>query len=346
MKYLKKFSENPILESRGNNHWESQYVFNPAAVYLADQVHLVYRAIGNKGMSVLGYAMSKNGINIDQRSSQPIYIPQKPFESNSYAPYRLCSSVFMSGGGYGGCEDPRLTALDDTLYMTYTAFDGWSPPRVALSSIKIKDFLSQKWNWKQPILISEPGQVNKNWVIFPEKINGKYAVLHSICPEISIAYLDDLEFKQEKYINSWYAKDGRKNCWDNWLRGAGPPPIKTKDGWLLLYHAMDNRDPGRYKLGAMILDSQDPSQELYRSESPLLEPDEPYENEGFKAGVVYACGSVIINNQLFVYYGGADTVVCVATANLNELLEQIKHSAPIKLKLIDKIRRLFKFLYA
>jgi predicted GH43/DUF377 family glycosyl hydrolase len=161
--------------------------------------------------------------------------------------------------------------------------------------------------------------------VFPEKINGQYAILHSLTPTILIQYLDTLE-SNEICIDSFYNPDNRDIYWDNWIRGAGPPPIKTSEGWLLLYHAMDRNDPDRYKIGAMILDLQDPTKVLYRSSGPLLEPDAVYENQGHKSGVVYACGAVVINDNLFVYYGGADTVLCAAKRNLNKLLHGIKNS--------------------
>ncbi len=209
--------------------------------------------------------------------------------------------------------------------MVYTAWNGINPPGVALTSISEKDFINQNWNWAEPIMISPPGEIHKNWTIFPEKINKKYAILHSLSPRILVDYVDNLEFKTGDYIRSFYSPSGRKNHWDNWMRGAGPPPIKTDDGWLVLYHAMDKYDPGRYKIGGMVLDHKDPTKILYRSDAPLLEPDMGYENEGFKSGVVYTCGAVIKKNRLLVYYGGADTVSCVAHTKLNQLLTDFKN---------------------
>ncbi len=113
---------------------------------------------------------------------------------------------------------------------------------------------------------------------------------------------------------------GRAEYWDTSMRGAGAPPIKTDRGWLLLYHAMDKRDPNRYKLGAMLLDLTDPTRILYRSPSPILEPEMPYENDG-KPGVVYASGTAVIEGILYVYYGGGDKHVCVAETNLRALLD-------------------------
>ena len=333
--FLKKLKNNPILKPIINHFWESKLVFNPAAVYENGKVHLVYRAMGENDVSVLGYASSKDGIHIDERLKEPIYVPTQPFESNPQAP-QTSFAGYMSGGGCGGCEDPRLTKIDNRFYMTYVAFNGREAPRVALTSIKVNDFLSKKWHWEDPVLISPPGETHKNWAIFPEKINNKYAILHSISPEVSIAYVDSLNFDGSTYINSYYSGDLRRNCWDSWVRGVGPPPIKTKDGWLILYHAMDKQDPNRYKVGAMILDYRNPAKVLYRSGQPILEPNEIYENEGFKGGVVYACGAVAVNNRLFVYYGAADTVVCAAQANLSEFLDQLKYSGSAKLEPIAK----------
>ena len=316
---LKKFDGNPIIEPDEAHDWESQYTFNPAAVYEEGKVHLAYRAIGESGLSVFGYASSRDGVHVDERLDVPMYVSLKPL-CPPQAP-AVCY-VSNSGGSWDGCEDPRLTKLDDRLYMTYTAFDCY--PRVALTSIDIKDFLEKRWNWKEPVFLSPPGEIHKNWVIFPEKINGKYAILHSITPDICIDYFDDLEFDGAMFIKSSHGSPYRKKCWDTRVRGVGPPPIRTEAGWLVLYHAIDDRDPGRYKMGAILLDIKNPKKELYRSERPILEPDEQYENEGFKSGILYSCGAVVVNGTLFVYYGGADTVACVATADLHQFLAEIK----------------------
>jgi predicted GH43/DUF377 family glycosyl hydrolase len=170
--------------------------------------------------------------------------------------------------------------------------------------------------------------------LFPEKINGKFAILHSISPEILVEYVDDLTRFQDddQFIKSHYSRISNTKSWDSWVRGAGPPPIKTKLGWLLFYHAMDTRDPNRYKLGAMVLDANDPTKVLYRTKAPILEPDEWYENTGWKSGVVYSCGAVVKDGELYVYYGGADSVVCVAMANLDKFLEELKKHGVAKLQ--------------
>jgi predicted GH43/DUF377 family glycosyl hydrolase len=193
--------------------------------------------------------------------------------------------------------------------------------RIALTSIALKDLKKERWNWKKPRLISPPGQVHKNWVLFPEKIKGKYAILHGIAPRILIDYVDDIEHF-DGHIQSERPQGpqpGRDQFWDNTLRGAGPPPIKTPIGWLLLYHAIDKKDWSKYKLGAMILDTNDPSVILYRSPEPILSPDMCYENDG-KPGIVYASGALIRDGRLVIYYGGGDRHTCIAETPLNDLL--------------------------
>jgi beta-1,2-mannobiose phosphorylase / 1,2-beta-oligomannan phosphorylase len=233
-------------------------------------------------------------------------------------------SFYTSGGGWYGCEDPRAVIIGDRVYLTYTAFGGWHSVRMAYTSISLSDFKKGKWNWKRSRLISPYGEVHKNWVLFPEKIHGKFAVLHSLFPRIRIDYVDTLEsLEYHSSIKSTAPKGGFTNSWDNAVRGAGPPPIKTKDGWLLLYHAMDKDDPNKYKVGAMLLDLNNPSRITHKAPHPLLAPDMHYEND-YKPGVVYVSGAVVKNGTLYMYYGGGDKHLCVAEANLNDLLTWLK----------------------
>jgi predicted GH43/DUF377 family glycosyl hydrolase len=207
---------------------------------------------------------------------------------------------------------------------------------MALTSISINDFLQKKWKWKSPILISPPEELHKNWVIFPEKINGKYAILHRIIPNIEVAYLDDLDFNQDPFIHSLHLSTPQKNnnsgkCWDKQIRGPGAPPLKTKEGWLLFYHAMDH-DWSKYKVGVMLLDINDPTKILHRAKNPVLVPDELYENNGFKSGIVFVSGAVIKDENLLIYYGCSDSYVSVAYANLNIFLEALEKDVEPKLK--------------
>ena len=316
---LERNPNNPIIVP-GLHSWESKATFNPGAFEVNGKIHLVYRAVGDDDTSVFGYASSYDGITFSERCSNPIYKkPELKLKSN-----------FVSGpkdvGWKGGCEDPRLVLIGDTLYMTYTSFAGWESLRMTLTSIKFSDFEQKKWNWKNPVLISLPNEINKNWVLFPEKINGKFAILHSFYPKILIDYFDSLdELDGKKFIKSDNTRPANPNrTWDRWFRGVGPAPVKIKEGWLILYHATNYNNPERYRIGALILDSNDPTKIIYRSNQPILEPDEWYENEGYKKGVIYACGAVVKDGRLFVYYGGADKVICAASVKLVDLINDLK----------------------
>ena len=324
---LHRSQSNPILSPDTYNHWEAQGTFNPAVVE-DDQgiIHLLYRAVGNDGVSRFGYASSTDGVHFDDRYLYPVYEPSPVID---YQEPRLNPSnkiyshqLYPSGGSWGGYEDPRTVIIEDRVYLTYVAFGGWGSIRMALTSISLEDFKNRHWNWKRPVCISPPNELNKNWLLFPEKINGKFAVLHGVSPDILIDYIDNFDSfhgPNAKFIKSKKPSGGRKDYWDNNMRGAATPPIKTDIGWLVLYHAMDNKDPNKYKLGAMILDLNDPTKILYRSPEAILNPDMHYENDS-KPGVVYASGAIIRDGYLYVYYGGGDKYVCVARTKLASLL--------------------------
>lgn len=330
---LAKHPHNPILAPVAQNSWEAFNTFNPAAVKLNNQVHILYRAQGYDYVSVVGYARSKNGYEIEQRSLKPVFAPTFDFETNNQDGVNY---DFVSGGSYGGCEDPRITRLGNKIYMTYVAFDGWSPPRIALTSILVKDFLQQKWLWSKPVLISPPGIVDKSGCLLPEKINGKYVFFHRVFPNILIDYVDNLNFDgKTKWLKGQYSIKVRPNKWDSRKIGAGAPPIKTKDGWLLIYYGVDDLDASKYHIGAMLLDLKDPTKVLFRPDKPILQPEEDYENSGFKPGIAYPCGAVIVKGELLVYYGAADSVVCVAKANLKQFLKDLKANKQVQLTRIE-----------
>ena len=331
---VKKSHKNPIISPRPDVPWESRATFNSAAILEDDKVHFLYRALGDTDLSVLGYATSTDGTHIDHRSDVPAYIPREPFETPGGNKFGSIAAHFMSGGGYGGIEDPRITKIDNKLYLTYVAFDGANPPRVAMSSIDLKDFLDNDWDkWSTPKLISAPGMVNKSAVMFPRKINDKYVMMHRVYPNILIDYLDDLEFND--HLTGHHFIPPRKNYWDSKKVGAGAPPIETKDGWLLIYQSVGYQDPSRYKVGAMMLDIDNPGKVLYRTHMPIIEPNEHYENNGFKAGVVYPCGAVVMKDDLNIYYGGSDSYLCAATANLDEFLDQMKNNKEPKIQKVS-----------
>lgn len=321
---LKRHHQNPILSPRSND-WESVGVFNPATLQDRDgRIHIMYRALNTAGISYLGYALSEDGFSIVARSSTPAYWPREEWEGTATAK-QSWSENYGSGGGWGGCEDPKLTQIDDTVYLSYVAHNGDGPPRIALSKIPIEDFVAQNWHkWSRPKLISEPGVVNKSGVILPEKIAGQYVVFHRVFPNILVDMRGDLNFEEP---NRWLRAKGeipiRPSHWDSRKLSIGATPVRIRDGWLVIYHAVDDRDPSRYKIGAMILDAKDPTKVLYRTSHPILSPEAPYEND-WKFGVAYPSGAAIKDGTLLVYYGGGDKFVCVASANLEKFIEDLK----------------------
>lgn len=323
---LNRLPSNPAISPKQSREWEHGGTFNPAAIRDDEgRVHLLYRAIGADGVSRVGHASSADGRDFTSDFSHPVFEPSHgygmPDDDKVSGPKTYNPAIYTSGGGWAGSEDPRAVLIDGRVYMTYVAFEGWHSVRIALTSIKLDDLKKGRWNWRRPRHISPENQVNKNWVIFPEKIKGKFAIIHTIVPTIKIEYVDSLDMmKPIESPRLGGPQPGRKNFWDNRIRGSGPPPIKTKIGWLLLYHAQDIAEPEKYKLGAMILDFNDPTQILYRSPRPVLEPDAHYENDG-KPGIVYASGAVLIGDNLMVYYGGGDKHVCIAETPVNRLLD-------------------------
>lgn len=322
---------NPILRP-GKNPWTAEAVLNPAAAILGGRTHLIYRAIGSDGVSRLGYASSKDGVVFDRRLPYPVYVARNPHNLAVHL-RRYSPVIYPSGGSWGGCEDPRMVVIEGRVYVTFNMFENWKL-RVAVISISEEDFLAERfYNWEGPVVLSH-GDRSKNWVLFPEKLGGQFAVLHSIIGDnpdrVRIEYTDDLTALAKR---NFMSPDPHKVpdtpiAWHVHTRSAGPPPIKTGKGWLVLYHANDAKEGHRYKVGAMLLDLADPTKVLYRAASPILEPNAPYENHG-KPGIVYACGAVVRDGTLFIYYGGADKVVCVATAPLKKFLDAlVKGSQP------------------
>jgi len=306
---FERYEKNPILEPVTERKWESLAVFNPAAIYENGKVHILYRAMGENGMSSVGYAVSTDGLNIDERLPYPIYTPREPFETK------------LKEGNFG-CEDPRIVRLDDRFYMCYTAFDGGvNPPRVALTSIKVDDFLNRRWDWEKPILISPSNIDDKDATIFPKKINDKFVFLHRINDDIWIDFVDDLEFKDGHFLNGAILMHTRVDHWDHHKIGIAGPPIETDKGWLLLYHGIS--EDKFYKVGACLLDLNSPDTLLSRLSYPVIEPEEKYELEGIVNNVVFPCGNVVIGETLYIYYGGADKVLGVAKMNLKLLLDEL-----------------------
>lgn len=307
---LERAKENPIIVPDKTHPWESKAVFNPAALHLQGKTHLIYRAMSEDNTSVFGYATSHDGIHIDYRSPNPVYTPRGLFEQK------------LEPGGNSGAEDPRLTQIGDKIYMCYTAFDGRDHPRVALTWIEVKDFLAEKWNWAKSSLISPPDIDDKDAFVFPEKINGRYMIVHRGGDDIDLGFSKDLDFKGNVWIEEYRWIAPRKWWWDSKKVGAVAPPIKTKDGWVMLYHGVSENNI--YRVGAVLLDLKNPIKVIGRTDNPIFEPETAYEKEGHVPNVVFPGGNVLRGERLFVYYGGADKVIGAATVEMPKLLKILK----------------------
>ena len=344
---LKRWENNPILSPDLNNSWECCQTRNPAAILHEGKVYLFYTATGDLKYSheiYLGLAISEDGYNFERFSADPIVAP---------------SPDTFDGFDAGGVEDPRIVKIGDTFYMTYMAravgyaafergkrpvnppSDGvtWTKNYRRGGLLRSKDLI----NWERLGPITDDNIFDANVMLFPEKINGEFVMLHrpsDNCPLLdshagmSICFSKDLKnWHNDKPLLSADADWGEKV-------GGSCPPIKTDKGWLTFYHGVEFAHPGCedekewfspyfsrvnfcYRAGVMLLDLDDPSKIIARSPWSVLEPKEHYELWGSVNNVVFPCGSVVIKDELFVYYGGADTVCGVATINLNELLEHI-----------------------
>jgi predicted GH43/DUF377 family glycosyl hydrolase len=214
-----------------------------------------------------------------------------------------------------GVEDPRITLIEGTYYIYFSAV---SPYGVGESMVSTKDFIDV---WHHGMIFSPE---NKDVLIFPEKIYGKYYALHrpvpnSVgAPEIWIAESNNLNY----WGNHRHLIGLRDGMWDNNRIGGGAVPIKTDRGWLELYHGASK--DSRYCMGAVLLDLEDPSKVIARSDKPILEPEADYEVEGFFGNVVFSCGCIVEGDVVKIYYGVADTSMACAELSLQEILDSLK----------------------
>ena len=313
---LMRFEGNPIIAPISERAWEAKATFNPGAVCEGGKIHLLYRAMSDDNTSVFGYAASLDGVHFTERSPGPAYVP------------RIAAEQKLVPGGNSGCEDPRLTKCGDRVYMCYTAYNGKDLPRVAFTSISSADLVAKKWNWAPPVLISPPGFDDKDAALFPRKIGGRYFFLHRMGgTDIWIDSTDSLDFDGEtKFLGGKVLMRPRDTAWDSRRIGISAPPIETPHGWLLLYHGISKRT-SHYSIRAALLDLNDPTNVLYRTEDSILDPKMPYEKDGLVSNVVFPCGAVVMRGELFVYYGGGDKVSAVATIALKDLLAGLLHEA-------------------
>ncbi|EKE11692.1 MAG: hypothetical protein ACD_15C00037G0021 [uncultured bacterium] len=307
-KIVKRYEKNPILSPDPSTKWRAKAIFNPAAIELEGNIHILYRAMSDDNTSYVGYASTEDGFTIIENLPDPAYWPRMYFENKGIP------------GGNSGCEDPRIVKVGEKIYIFYTAYNGIDSPKVAISSISIKDFLDKKWNWTEPIIVSPEKEWDKDACIIPEKIGGKYFMIHRLGSSICADYMDSLDFSKKRVQEYIKLMSPREGMWDSFRIGLSTPPIKTEKGWLLFYHGVNN---GVYKLGAAMLDLKNPEIVLARTSYNIMEPEMEYELHGQISSVVFPCGTVVREGVIFIYYGGADSVLGVATVKLDDVLKML-----------------------
>jgi predicted GH43/DUF377 family glycosyl hydrolase len=315
-KILKRYPKNPILVPNKNRWWESKAVFNCAILRDGNTIHMLYRAIGEyeNYISKIGYAYSSDGYQF-KRIDKIALGPREEYEKY-------------------GMEDPRLVKIDRQTYITYVVLSGHVRDRPSVLSA-----LASTTDYREFTrlgIIRGGGADNKDVVLFPEKLSYRttegpdmmtYFSLHRPSTWIGSAYGVDKpsiwlgEGKSLTSVEKHTLLLKPEREWEALKIGAGVPPIKTERGWLIIYHGVSSDKV--YSAGAAILDLKQPDRILGRSKSPILTPEEPYERFGDVNNVVFPTGACVIDGKLFVYYGGADKVCCLATADLDVLVDFI-----------------------
>jgi beta-1,2-mannobiose phosphorylase / 1,2-beta-oligomannan phosphorylase len=286
---------NPVLKPNPFNAWEALNVFNPSVIYHNGLFHMHYRAQGVDYVSRIGCAVSKDGIHFN-RLQEPVLSPTSMLDAR-------------------GVEDPRVTELDGKFYMAYTAYGNSTSHSDAYGTITPMYAVSDNlitWTTLGPLV---EGEDNKDHALFPAKINGKYVSFHRRPPSIWLAYSTDFKMWGE---HTEILKP-RPGLWDGKRVGAGGPPIETQEGWLIIYHGYNEAHV--YCMGTALLDKADPRKVIKRPTSLVLEPYETWELKGDVPNVVFGCANPVVDGTVYLYYGGADRVIGLATAELDELLQ-------------------------
>lgn len=322
--------------------FENEGVLNPAVIKVNGVIHLFYRAVRKGNFSSIGYAVLSSPLKVESRLNVPILFPQFDYECQ-------------------GMEDPRISLINGVFYLTYTAYNGISALGALATSTDLITF--KKWGIIVPKLTFEAfgqlakaqGKINekylrynnpytqsrqanekaivwdKNVVFFPRKIKDKFYFIHRIRPDIQLVSVADLseltvDFWQHYFLhlNDSILMTSKYPHEASYI-GGGCPPIETADGWLFIYHGVQDTINGYvYSACAALLDLEDPAKEIGRLPLPLFSPEKAYEKMGYVSNVCFPSGAIVENDTLYVYYGAADSRIAVASLSLNELLTALK----------------------
>jgi len=278
--------ERPVMIEFSKDNPENDFS-DPRLIITPTQTYLT-------SISHLRLGRSKDGINFEIDDIPSI------FPANDYETF--------------GLEDPRISLIGGIYYINYVAV---SPIGVTTCLISTKDFNS----YRRHGVIFCPE--NKDVVLFPGKVEGKFYALHR--PVSPLFNKQDIWIAESPDLHCWgnhrRLMGPRPGHWDEAKIGAGAVPFKTDRGWLEIYHGVDRNN--RYCLGAVLLDVAEPWKVIARTKKPILEPQAGYECEGFFGNVVFSCGLICEDDNVRIYYGAADTVICYAELSLKEIIEAL-----------------------
>lgn len=302
-----RYSGNPVIG--WNPIPKAARVYNSAVVPFEGTFAGVFRADQKNGRATLFSGKSKDGINIELNPDPIEWVNEDGSPNQTSYAY-----------------DPRVVKVDDWFYVNWC--DDMRGASIGMG--KTKDF-------KTFIRMPNPLMpYNRNGVLFPRKINGKYMLLsrpsdsgHTPFGNIYISESPNLvHWGNHRFVMG----NGGQGWWQGTKIGAGPIPIETKDGWLLFYHGVSGTCNGFvYSFGAAILDINDPSKVLYRTRDYLLTPEKSYETAGFVPNVAFPCAALADaqTGRIAIYYGAADTYTSIAFTQVDELLDYIKNNSEV-----------------
>ncbi|MFH1664101.1 MAG: pesticidal protein Cry7Aa [archaeon] len=319
--------------------FENKGVFNPACIRKGKHVHMFYRAWNKENRSTIGYCKLDGPLKVIERSKKPFLFQEQDFEYN--------------------LEDPRIVFLDKKYYLTYVAYDGKNVHIAYATSTDLKKFekkglispqityhatadilracslrLKDRYFLFESHFMDVVGEDALLWdkdaFLFPKKINGKFALVHRILPDIQVIYFNDFKDLTLDFWKKHFAKLydftilESRHWYENRNIGGGCPPIETDKGWLLIYHAVDDMNQGRiYRAGAALLDKKNPTKVISHLREPLFSPEEEWEKKGNVDNVVFPTGTAVFDNRLYIYYGAADKKIGAVSLDLKELVNEL-----------------------
>ena len=296
---INRYEKNPIL-TKNDVPYPVSTVHNAGVVKYNQKYIMLFRSHLHNGRSIIGKAESTDGFQFKVHP-QPFI---QPASSGVFAEYEEF-----------GVEDLRINPLENTFYLTYSAYSRYG---VRIMLARTDDFES----FERIAMISQADM--RNLVLFPEKLSGKYVRLDRPHTEIMplsiwISYSDDLIH----WGNSKVVIKPVQYHWDESKIGPGSPPVKTEKGWLHIFHGVfTTMDGAVYRLGAALHDLENPSHLIGVADNWILQPEDPWEISGYVHNVVFTCGTIPEDDgTLKIYWGGADSVMCVGTANIRELID-------------------------